>query len=170
MNNDHHAKPYPHLRHGCRTDVGRRRASNEDSLLCLPDQGLYAVADGMGGAQAGELASKITVDAVQHAFAHFRDEPGVNNLTRKRVLLQNAANKACRKIQEVVRRHSLAQSGSTFAALGFDINQPAQGMALHAGTAGCTGSATAGWNCSRGITRSSGGATAPTARRGITAC
>ncbi|MFO1492747.1 MAG: hypothetical protein U1F77_09285, partial [Kiritimatiellia bacterium] len=66
MNNEHHPRPYAHLRHGCRTDVGRRRASNEDSLLCLPDQGLYAVADGMGGAQAGELASKITVDAVQN--------------------------------------------------------------------------------------------------------
>ena len=128
-----HPKTYSHLRFGCRTDVGRRRSSNEDSLLCLPDQGLFAVADGMGGAQAGEVASKLTVESVQQAFARYHDRPGVNNLSRKRALLHEAANTACRKIQDVVRRNHLAQSGSTFAALCFDENQPDQGMALHAG-------------------------------------
>ncbi len=126
-------KAYDHLRFGCRTDVGRRRSSNEDSLLCLPDQGLFAVADGMGGAQAGEVASRLTVESVQQAFAHYRDRSGINNLARKRELLHKAANTACRKIQEVVRKNHLAQSGSTFAALCFDQNQPALAIALHAG-------------------------------------
>lgn len=44
------------------SDVGRKREHNEDSLLVLPDLGLFAVADGMGGHQAGERASRMAVE------------------------------------------------------------------------------------------------------------
>ncbi|HET6278576.1 MAG TPA: protein phosphatase 2C domain-containing protein, partial [Candidatus Polarisedimenticolia bacterium] len=47
-----------------RTDVGKKRTSNEDSFVILPDQGLFVVADGMGGHAAGEVASKIAVDSI----------------------------------------------------------------------------------------------------------
>ena len=36
------------------TDTGRKRRQNEDAFVCDPP--LFAIADGMGGAQAGELA------------------------------------------------------------------------------------------------------------------
>jgi PPM family protein phosphatase len=49
------------------TDTGRRRRHNEDAYVCEPP--LFAVADGMGGAQAGELASGL-------AAAALRDETG----------------------------------------------------------------------------------------------
>jgi len=50
-------------------DVGRRRSNNEDSLLIRPDLGFVAVADGVGGAAAGELASSIFVDAALGVFS-----------------------------------------------------------------------------------------------------
>lgn len=46
------------------SDPGCIRANNEDNFLVAPEAGLYLVADGMGGAQAGETASKLAVETV----------------------------------------------------------------------------------------------------------
>jgi protein phosphatase len=45
------------------SDTGRRRLQNEDAFVCEPP--LFAIADGMGGAQAGEVASRIAATAVE---------------------------------------------------------------------------------------------------------
>lgn len=46
------------------TDVGVVRTINEDSILAKPDIGLWAVADGMGGHEAGNIASNMIVSAL----------------------------------------------------------------------------------------------------------
>lgn len=48
------------------SDAGSVRENNEDYFLVLPERGLYVVADGMGGAQAGEHASKLAADTLSH--------------------------------------------------------------------------------------------------------
>ncbi len=57
---------------GFRTDVGRGRPENEDSILVDDAHGLYAVADGMGGHRAGEVASATAVETLQSAFLEGR--------------------------------------------------------------------------------------------------
>jgi protein phosphatase len=52
------------------TDPGRRRRHNEDAFVCEPP--LFAIADGMGGAQAGELASELAAAVVGRADADGR--------------------------------------------------------------------------------------------------
>jgi protein phosphatase len=47
------------------SDVGRKRPSNEDRILIDDDAGLYLVADGMGGHQAGEVASTLVVQSIR---------------------------------------------------------------------------------------------------------
>lgn len=51
---------------GSATDTGRIRQANEDAALTV--DGLYAVADGMGGHQAGEVASHLALDTLAEAF------------------------------------------------------------------------------------------------------
>ncbi len=48
-----------------RTDPGRKRRRNEDAYVCEPP--LFAVADGMGGAQAGEIASDLAASALKES-------------------------------------------------------------------------------------------------------
>ncbi|HLX21573.1 MAG TPA: Stp1/IreP family PP2C-type Ser/Thr phosphatase [Gaiellaceae bacterium] len=47
------------------TSVGRKRRHNEDNYVAVPEQGMFAVADGMGGAQAGEVASRLAAAALE---------------------------------------------------------------------------------------------------------
>jgi PPM family protein phosphatase len=49
-------------------DKGSRRSSYEDAALMAPEIGLFAVADGMGGHQAGEVAAKLAIDCVRRVL------------------------------------------------------------------------------------------------------
>src|ERR1700712_2317438 len=54
------------------SDVGRVRSGNEDFCDAVPEQGLFVVCDGMGGAAAGEVASEL---AATTFLTHMQDVP-----------------------------------------------------------------------------------------------
>jgi serine/threonine protein phosphatase PrpC len=58
------------------TDKGlsEKRPQNEDSYLELRDSGLYAVADGVGGAQAGDVASQMAMEILGEAFINLQED------------------------------------------------------------------------------------------------
>jgi protein phosphatase len=84
-----------------RSDTGRQRTANEDSLYARAP--LFAVADGMGGAQAGEVASKIAAESF---------EPAVRESQSPEAFLRGIAEQANERI------HSLAQHDSTRSGMG----------------------------------------------------
>jgi len=63
------------------SDPGCVRPNNEDCYLVAPAKGLYVVADGMGGAQAGEHASKLAVDTVDEVIGG-AEQPAAETLDR----------------------------------------------------------------------------------------
>ncbi len=56
------------------TDVGRLRANNEDAVTVMADHGLVVLADGMGGYNAGEVASALAVNLISSELARWLDQ------------------------------------------------------------------------------------------------
>jgi serine/threonine protein phosphatase PrpC len=89
-----------------RTDTGRQRQANEDSFFTSPS--LFAVADGMGGAQAGEVASRIAAEAF---------EPAERGDQSPEAYLRGIAEDANRQIHTIAQRDSSRSGmGTTLTA------------------------------------------------------
>jgi PPM family protein phosphatase len=70
--------------------LSEKRPQNEDSYLEMPERGLFAVADGVGGAQAGDVASQMAVEQLAEAFNNFR-EGDVEELMHEAITRGNGA-------------------------------------------------------------------------------
>ena len=81
------------IAYGAATDVGKQRESNEDSYVARAP--LFAVADGMGGARAGEVASRLAVDTLVELCGECEGEP--DDVVE---LLSAAAREGNRRIYE----------------------------------------------------------------------
>ncbi len=75
------------------TDKGlsKKRPQNEDSYLEMNERGLFVVADGVGGAQAGDVASKMAVEILSEAFVNLRAGGDVEELMKIAIERANQA-------------------------------------------------------------------------------
>ncbi len=109
------------------TDVGCKRTGNEDSLLVDDRMGLYIVADGMGGHQAGEVASRVVVDTMKSYMERFQSGESVEELADEDLDLTREANRLLASIRLANSSvYSISQNreacrgmGSTVSALWF---------------------------------------------------
>ena len=83
----------PTLVMAARSDVGLHRRHNEDALYCDPRRGLAILADGMGGYNAGEVASRMAVSQLAEQLGSFKLADDVPMTTRP-VVIKNALSLA----------------------------------------------------------------------------
>ena len=98
----------PELRSFGLSDVGVTRANNEDVWIALPEIGFFALADGMGGHQAGEVAAKETVDFLSNAARKIKSRDIVELI----IEMRHAIEKANRRV------HQLGCSSSELQGMG----------------------------------------------------
>lgn len=101
------------------TDVGRQREHNEDSLALVPEHGLFVVADGMGGHQAGDVASKLATKLIADFFQAMAGEDATwpsnynRTLSEEENRLVTGINLANRRIFEQSHRNQAHQGMGT---------------------------------------------------------
>ena len=126
-----------------RTDLGRRRQHNEDVVLVREDLGLFVVADGAGGHNAGEVASALAARSIENYFgATIRathelpelNRSGIPNGARR---LSSAVHKANRDVVEIARTSPQHRGmGSTVVASCFSPRSGSMHVA-HVGDSRC---------------------------------
>lgn len=120
----------PAIKFAGKTDIGLVRSGNEDNLHMDETNLVFAVCDGMGGHQAGEVASLTAIETLSHTFGQFREEiikdsrlypgktiPPVGDLLLRSVRLANRAihNKG-------VENPTHSGMGTTIVALAFEAD------------------------------------------------
>ena len=78
-----------------KTDIGRQRKQNEDAFDYDTNTGFFVVADGMGGLDAGDIASKTALSVLKSGLEQLSV---LDNPSSQLSLLQDLVNEANRKI------------------------------------------------------------------------
>ena len=126
-------KHFTHLTSFGQTDIGKRRAANEDSILLLPEYGVFCVADGIGGSAGGAGSSSALVDAVTKLFTSLPDPSLVRTAKGKSRLIRHNANLVSEYIKGKSDTLGFRHAGTTAMMMMFDAENPRSAVTLHAG-------------------------------------
>src|SRR6267378_406573 len=110
-----HPAPALTIKSSAVTDRGlsEKRPLNEDSFLADAERGIFSVADGVGGAEAGEVASQTAIEVLDEAFRHRLENADVEDLMELAIQRANASI------------HQMAQDHAKFSMMATTI------VALH---------------------------------------
>jgi serine/threonine protein phosphatase PrpC len=113
--------------YSARTHVGQQRGRNEDSLVAqvVNTRFIGAVADGMGGHQAGEKASRLAVEAIKEAAPELAETQAVSEVL---VAAVQAANQNI--LEASLRDQQLAGMGTTLTGA---VVEPGRAWLAHVG-------------------------------------
>ena len=118
---------------GAASDVGRRRRNNEDAWGAFPEAGAWCVADGMGGAEGGETASRAVVAETGNGLRRWGSLVPPLSLPDRAELVARAVDAASSWIFDWAARNGAPGAGTTFVAVLLDPARPGRPLALHAG-------------------------------------
>src|SRR5688500_7834417 len=92
--------------------LNERRPLNEDAFLHDPARNVFAVADGVGGAEAGEVASQTAIEVLDEAFRHQVEGADVEDLMELAIQRANAS------IHQMAQEHAkFSMMATTIVAL-----------------------------------------------------
>jgi serine/threonine protein phosphatase PrpC len=109
-----HSQAALSLKSAAVTDRGLsvKRPLNEDSFLADSDRGIFAVADGVGGAEAGEVASQTAIEVLDEAFRHQLEGADIEDLMELAIQRANAS------IYQMAQEHAkFSMMATTIVAL-----------------------------------------------------
>ena len=104
----------PSIKSAAVTDRGlnEKRPLNEDSFLADSERGIFSVADGVGGAEAGEVASQTAIEVLDEAFRHQVEGADIEDLMELAIQRANAS------IHQMAQEHAkFAMMATTIVAL-----------------------------------------------------
>jgi serine/threonine protein phosphatase PrpC len=111
------------------SDIGFVRKNNEDNYLAIPEDGFFAVMDGMGGGDAGEVASQLICDTLSESmYGTANESPG-----ERKYCLQQALLKANMAIRAYAEAHNFSSMGSTVVSILFNPWNLNQALVCHVG-------------------------------------
>jgi serine/threonine protein phosphatase PrpC len=98
-----------------KTDVGLKRGNNEDAFSEDPEIGVCLVSDGMGGAAAGELASRIFVETALGIFSNSGEVTEEENMERVRKAFVRANDQILAHVKENLHHRGMGCTGELLA-------------------------------------------------------